>query len=92
MTHFFRLAIERYEKHFDQWRTNYLLFSLVGLPLVSIYLARWILGREFVEEDFDLIWCEKYKTYVNTHDMYTYLTSKVTPSALTKQHTNMLPK
>ena len=92
MTHFFRLTIEQYEKHFDQWRTNYLLFSLVGLPLVSIYIARWILGREFVEEDFDLIWCEKYKTYVNTHDMFTYLTSKVTPSALTQQHTNLLPK
>ena len=79
------------QKKFNQWRTKYLLFSFAGLPIVSIYLTRWILGNHFTREDFCEVWCEKFKTMINTKDMLTYLTSKTNPLTIIQQHTNLFP-
>ena len=73
ITNILQFVILRYQKHFNQWWTMYLLFSFPGLLLVSVYLSRWILSIHFTREGVCDVWCERYNTRIN-NNTYSNLT------------------
>ena len=77
VSEYFKQVKHWHNKHFKQWREEYLHLAIAGDTIPAKYLCKWILGQPLVILDNHSYLSSVHKTTIQTPDIVAFLTANV---------------